>query len=117
MELAGAIVGAEAVVATAMLALVGVLRLAESVAGTPGVLVMFVTAGWGVPFCGVGVPAIGLGVPVVTTPPAATVCATDVCLANSAIISNGFSADGNGETNSPVAIWVGVAAGACDSDF
>src|SRR3990172_1481844 len=83
----------------------------------------------------VGVPIIGvtespacavINVPVIPAcrvdgvnvmpPPAATVCAAAVCLANSSIIAIGFSTEGKGETNNPVGIRVGVAAGACDND-
>ena len=59
-----------------------------------------------------GVP----GVPVTATPPAAMVCAAAVCFANSSIIAIGFSTEGKGDTNNPVAIKVGVATGACDKD-
>jgi hypothetical protein len=73
----------------------------------------------------VAVPVIAaIGVVAVTTtpgvagvPPFATVVwAAAVCLANSSIIAIGFSTEGNGETNSPSGINVGVAAGAEDRD-
>ena len=100
--------GTTAVVATAAFALVGVLtELVETpgvsvtpVCGVPGVVVVVL-----VPLIGAsGVP----GVPVITTPPAATVCAAAVCFANSSIIAIGFSTEGKGDTNNPVAIKVGV---------
>jgi hypothetical protein len=56
-----------------------------------------------------------LGVPGVS-PPATEVCAAAVCFANSSIIAIGFSTDGNGETNNPSGITVGVASGAEDRD-
>lgn len=78
----------------------------------------------GVPEGGVGVPPVcGVRtVPVVSVlgapgvpPETAAVCAAAVCLANSSIISIGFSTEGNGETNRPVGITVGVAAGGVES--
>jgi hypothetical protein len=70
------------------------------------------------PVCGVStVPVVTvLGVPRVPLETAA-VCAAAVCLANSSIISIGFSTEGKGETNRPVGINVGVAAGGCESDI
>jgi len=53
-----------------------------------------------------------LGVP----PLATTVCATEVCLANSSIIAIGFSTEAIGETNKLSGSKVGVAAGAADND-
>ena len=76
----------------------------------------------GVP--GVGVDVVMLTVPVVViacgvtgVPPFATVvCAAAVCFANSSICAIGFAAEGKGETNRPVGIKVGVATGAEDND-
>jgi hypothetical protein len=59
--------------------------------------------------------AAGCGVAGV--PPLATVvCATEVCFANSWIISIGFSTEGNGETNNSGGSGVDVASGAEDND-
>jgi hypothetical protein len=117
VELAGGILvtagTTTAVVATAAFALVGVLT---SLVGTPGVLVTPANGVVSVPVA-VGPPAIGVpGVPVTTTPPAAMVCAAAVCFANSSIMAIGFSTEGKGDTNNPVAIRVGVTAGAVDKD-
>jgi hypothetical protein len=67
-------------------------------AGTRAVLAVVIA--WGVP----------------GTPPAASVWAAAVSLANCSIIAIGFSTDGNGETKSPVGSRVGVATGAEDND-
>jgi hypothetical protein len=49
-------------------------------------------------------------------PEAIAVCASAVCLANSSIISIGFSTEGNGETNKPVGSGVAVVDGASDRE-
>ena len=87
-------VATTAVVATAFVGVLGVSDVGMAVA-SPVVMA-----------CGV------TGVP----PFATVVCAAEVCFANSSIMAIGFSTEGNGETNNPVGINVGVAAGAFDSD-
>jgi hypothetical protein len=81
----------------------GVPEVGVAVPPVCGVSTVPVTAVLGVD----GVP----GVPPVTK----AVCAAAVCLANSSIIAIGFSTEGKGETNRPVGINVGVAAGGVES--
>lgn len=92
-----------AVVATAFVGVLGTPTV--GVAELPSCGVIMVPAG--VRTCGV----------VTTVPPFATiVCAAAVCLANSAIWSIGFAAEGSGETNNSGGSKVGVAAGIDESD-
>jgi len=85
-------------------ALVGVLG-----AATVGAMTVVVPA-W-------GVMTVPTGCGVAGVPPFATVvCATEVCFANSSIISIGFPPVAIGETNKSGGSKVGVAAGAEDKD-
>ena len=88
----------------------GMLTVATLVVGGASIAKAQVVPGTGEKMTEIGVP----GVPVIATPPAATVCAAEVCFANSSIIAIGFSTEGKGDTNNPVAIKVGVAAGTVD---
>ena len=89
-------VKATAVVATAFVGVPGVPTVGTVV--VPAALVVIVAGVAGVP------------------PFATVVWAAAVCFANSSIIAIGFSTEGKGETNNPVGITVGVAAGAEDND-
>jgi hypothetical protein len=83
--------------------------------GVEGGVLVDVTLGCGVIIVPVTAVAGVEGVPGVP-PEAITVCAAAVSLANCSIISIGFSTEGNGDTNRPVGIMVGVAAGGCDNE-
>jgi hypothetical protein len=61
-----------------------------------------------------GVPVTATDVPGVVVPPASAVLAMAVCVPRLATTCSGSWPEGNGDTNRPVDIRVGVARGACE---